>query len=129
MYGFILFIVGLISGFLIDKLPIKSIALKIAKQSYASMAVLQSKEIGDDKKQKLLLVSSINIFKETLKLASILCLIGIIIPCFSYIYTLLKPNESYNLLAFATTFKGISISILSVFLYFILTKIYAHFRI
>ena len=129
VYCYILFILGLISGFLFDKLPIKSIAIKIARQSIASITLMKSKEISDEKKQKLLLLASIEIFKDTLKIASLLCLIGLLIVFISITYNIFSPSESLSLLSFTATVKGISISILSVILYFILTKIHAHFRL
>src|SRR5579863_4967332 len=71
-----LYFVFFVTTWLVDHLPFLPLIKNVSALSMGSIQTIKSNDIDDPDKQKLLLASSLKIFKETLKLLGFIILIA-----------------------------------------------------
>lgn len=124
-----LFIVVLLTGFLVDVLPFLKIIKNVSVLGKKSASTIQATNISDDEKQKVLLSCSLGIFKESLLIA----FYTLVILGFVYLAFLLgdyiEPLSFDKLVDYSITLQGIAVSVIAFVVYFGAKKLYGKFRV
>jgi hypothetical protein len=123
------FAIFFIMAFIADGLP-----LIIAMQQMSILAKASLKTIGTDKmtdseKQKLLLINSANIFKQSLKIAALVAIVltlGYLLIFAGGFFKLVNDKAFFSFLG---STGGIIISMLGFLFYFLIKKLYARARL
>lgn len=122
-------VVVFITGFLVDVLPFLKIIKTVSELSKKSVATIQSTELDDDAKQKVLLSCSVGIFKESLKIALYTLLIFGVVYALFWVSKFFPPLSADALIDYSITWTGIIISLAAFFIYFIIKKLYVKYRV
>ena len=122
------FVLFFLLAFLADRLPLVKSIRKIAGLSKNSGAIIGSNTVSDVDKQKLLLLNSVGLFKQSLILAVLILLVLLAGYLLIMAADFCGTVKIAVLLAFLETFAGIAVSILSFCCFFIIKKVYGRAR-
>jgi len=122
---FVFFIIAILTDFL----PFSALIKNISQLGTNSLRTIRSPIIDDSDKERILLVNSLKMFKQSLKMTGFIILIA-----FCGILLLLPGSffKSLNyrvLLDFLVTYTGIFLTLASFFSYFLLKKLYVKIRL
>jgi len=112
-------------AFLVDRLPLITLANKISQLAKSSLGTIRSETANDEEKQKIILGNSLGIFVGSVKILAIVLLVLAI----GYLLLLAANMFHYSLLNYAETKNGILVSSMFFFLYFLLKKLYVTSRL
>jgi|ERR1700743_32016 hypothetical protein len=124
-----LYIVFFIVAALVDYLPFLPTIRKTSLLGFNSLQTINSNNIEDSEKMKILLANSLNIFKESLKMLALIILValsGYILLLLSIVFKSLSYTVLFN---YMITLNGLVLSVISFFSYFLLKKLYVKTRL
>jgi hypothetical protein len=124
-----LYIAFFIIAILADRLPFLTTITNISQLGKDSFETIKSDILEDSKKQEMLLANSLGLFKQSLKITSLILLVatcGFLLLLSADIF----PHLNYRMLFdyLATTY-GLLISIVSFLSYFLLKRLYVKIRL
>jgi hypothetical protein len=117
------------SAILADHLPFLPIIRKASFLGANSLQIIRSNSINDSEKQRILLGSSWDIFKQSLKLLAFIVLVAVIGYVLLLLSVIFKPLNCRILVQYLITFDGLVLSVISFFSYFLLKKLYGKIRL
>lgn len=124
-----LFVVFFFMAFVTDCLPFVVGIKNISQLALKAVEIIQSTQIDDSKKEKLLLANSFSMFKQSFKIllfVVIIALAGFLLVLLSVSFNAINYKA---LLCYMITFNGILIPVISFISYFILKKLYVKIRL
>ncbi len=124
-----LFVVFLLIAWAADTIPFIKTARSISGLSQSSMQTIQSEQIEDSEKQRIILSNSLEIMKHSmLIILYTAALIGILLFFLKASEFITSLNFDY-LSNYLISLSGIILSIVAFLSYFLLKKLYVRFRI
>ena len=124
-----LFIVFLLLAWATDFIPFLKTAKQITDLSQSSLETIQSDEIDDSDKQKILLGNSLGILKHSLLIILFTSLLVGILLVLLEASVLIKPLNFNYLTEYLISFEGIGLSIFSFLSYFLIKSLYVKYRV
>jgi hypothetical protein len=124
-----LYIVFFIVAAIVDHLPFLLIMKRTSLYASNSLRTINSNELEDLEKKKILLANSFNIFKQSLKMLALVILIAFSGYVLLIISVVFKPLNCNVLLSYIITLNGLILSLVSFFSYFLLKKLYVKIRL
>ncbi|MDB5123350.1 MAG: hypothetical protein JWP94_1479 [Mucilaginibacter sp.] len=124
-----LYLVFLVIAWLVDHLPFLPLIKNVSALSMGSLQTIKSNDIDDPDKEKLLLASSLKIFKSSLKLLGFIALIAACGFALMAIGGVFKILSYAVLLKYMATLYGLLLSVFSFISYFLLKKLYVKVRL
>lgn len=120
--GIYVFFVFFLLAILTAYLPFLSIIRLINGASRNSLTIIQSAELEDETKQKILLSNSLIILKNSLFIIGLTAILALLLITFLEVSVLIKPLSPSYLTNFLLSISGILISLLSFLSFFLIKK-------